>query len=168
MADRDQYLDQAVLDPDAYGVADESWWQRICDGLGHAFVAPDFFRMDAVREWLASEQVRSDLRNLARARLLGEQADDVAARGRLRAAYMAATGEAKRFAEDRVEVALGVLAGGFVGSVDRALELIVGLQQAAARENRALHRETHAQLAEVGDAVAAVWGCCARRPVATG
>lgn len=49
------------------GVADEGWWQRICDGIGRAFVAPDFFRIDAVREWLASEQVPSDLRNLARA-----------------------------------------------------------------------------------------------------
>jgi hypothetical protein len=37
--------------------------------------------------------VRSDLKALARARLLGDEADDAAAYDRLRSAYMDATGE---------------------------------------------------------------------------
>ena len=149
----DKIFDE-TLDRLRGGVADEGWWRRVCDSLGHAVVAPDFLRVVSVREWLAAEQVRSDLKVLARARLLGHEADDAAAHRRLRSAYMDATGEAGRFAKDRIEVALGVLAAGFAGSVDRMQRPVIGLQQAAARENRGLHRETHAQLVELSDAVA--------------
>ena len=68
---------------------------------------------------------------------------------------MGATGEAERFADDRIDIALGVLAAGFAAIVDRAQEPVIGLTQAAARENLDLHRQTHARLDEVSDAVAA-------------
>jgi hypothetical protein len=85
----DKIFDES-LDRLRGGIADEGWWNRICSDVGHALVAPEFFRIHSVREWLAAEQVRSDLKALARARLLGDHANDDAAHRRLQSAYMEA------------------------------------------------------------------------------
>ena len=99
---------------------DEVWWKRILDSVGHALVAPDFFRVESVREWLREAQVRSDLTAIATDRVLGHAEDDAAARQRLRQAYMRCTGEAAHLADDRIDVALAVLAAGFVAGIEPA------------------------------------------------
>jgi hypothetical protein len=65
----DKIFDE-ILDRLRGGITDEGWWKRVCSNVGHAIVAPEFFHIHSVREWLAAEQVRSDLEALARARLL--------------------------------------------------------------------------------------------------
>lgn len=137
------------------GVPDEAWWKRVLDSVGHALVAPDFFRVASVREWLAQRQVRADLAAIATARVLGHAEDDAEARERLRQAYMRCTGEAARLADDRVDVALAVLAAGFVAGVEPAHRVGIAYQQAAVVENRGLHLETQGQIGEIREAIAA-------------
>src|SRR4051794_30472423 len=84
------------------GVADEAWWKQLLDSVGHALVAPDFFRVASGREWLSEPQVRTDLAALATARVLGHPEDDAAARERLRQAYTRCTGEAAHLADDLI------------------------------------------------------------------
>lgn len=126
-------------------VPDEAWWEQFLIRVEHHIVAPNFFRVDAVREWLAEHQVRCDLTALAKARLLGHDKDDAEARGRLRQAYLRRTGEGAHVADDRIEVALAVLAAGFIASIEPSQRTMFAYGQAAAADNLRLHRETQAR-----------------------
>jgi hypothetical protein len=86
------------------GNVDDAWWRNLLARIGHQFVVPDFLRKPALQEWLGDEQVQTDVKALARARILGANTDDLEARLRIRRAYSQSTGEDERLAEGPIEV----------------------------------------------------------------
>jgi hypothetical protein len=126
----------ATLDRLCGGNIDDTWWHNLLNRIGHPFVAPDFLRMPALQEWLADGQVQSDVKALARQRILGADEDDPAAQTRLRRAYAAVTGEDERLADGPIAVVLAILAAGYVGSIAPQLQPIAGMIQASTQQHR--------------------------------
>jgi hypothetical protein len=126
----------ATLDRLCGGNIDETWWHNLLNCIGHPFIAPDFLRMPALQEWLADEQVQSDVKALARQRILGADEDDPETQTRLRRAYAAVTGEDERLADGPIAVVLAILAAGYVGSIAPQLQPIAGMIQASTQQHR--------------------------------
>jgi len=118
------------------GNIDGAWWRNLLAGIGQQFVAPDFLRKPALQEWLDDEQVQTDVKALARARILGAMADDAETCLRLRRAYSQSTGEDERLAEGPIEVVLAILTAGYLGNLASSLDLIAGMIQGSTRESR--------------------------------
>jgi hypothetical protein len=130
------------------GNVDAAWWRNLLARLGQQFVAPDFLRKPALQEWLTDEQARTDVKALARARILGATADDAEARLRLGRAYSQSTGEHERLAEGPIEVVLAILVAGYLASINSSFEPLAGMLQGSARESREASREVQAQLGD--------------------
>ena len=45
-------------------------WRQLLDRVGHNYVSPDFLRKPALCEWLATEEVATDFKALAKDLLL--------------------------------------------------------------------------------------------------
>ena len=113
------------------GRVDDTWWRRVLDELAHAYVAPTFFGKPAVRDWLDLPDVQDGLLALATAEVLDQKLpDELAIRGRLAEKYSEQTGEATRFAETPIDVAIAVLTAGYIASIPSEQRSLAGIFQA--------------------------------------
>lgn len=126
-----------TLDRLCQGNVDDAWWRNVLDRLEQKYVAPDFLRKPALQEWLADNQVQADFKALARARIMGAEADDPNVLGRLRHAYADSTGEHEQLAKGPIIVTAAILAAGYLASMGPEQQALAGMVQAAAQETRA-------------------------------
>lgn len=120
----DQDLDRTIARLGAmHDEGNRSWWDELLIRFGQMVVQPDLFQVAAVKEWLSQEEVRADLKALAKAHIHGSvPASD--AQARLEQAYMTATGEARNLAQDHIEIAVTVMVAGawaLLGPGDRVV-----------------------------------------------
>jgi len=103
----DQQLDAALA---RLGTIDKNleFWNKLLTELGAAATRPEFFELPSVRKWLSDNQVQTDFKSLARARLIGNDTD-TGALNRIRDKYSAATGEVPHRATYSIVVVLAVL-----------------------------------------------------------
>lgn len=102
------------------GQLDDDWWQQILDKLGHKYVAPDFLRVPALRDWLRLEAVEDGLVALAKANVMGTvHGAEPDVRKRLRACYADVTGEAEHRANGPIDVVVAVLTAGYLAAIPR-------------------------------------------------
>ena len=132
------------------GRVDGSWWRRLLDSVGQAYVAPDWIKAQPVRDWLADQEVAASLLSLATSDLLhtARTADDSAARER----YAELTGDDHEKASEAVDVVVAVLVAGYCASVPSDQRPAVGLFQAlAARVSAPPDPATEAAHTEVAE-----------------
>jgi len=86
----------------------KSWWKDLLTGTVKTYTRPDFFELPSVRDWLSEEQVKTDLKTLARARLIGEDLDTETL-ARLRKRYCVATGESEFWGTYAIAIVIAVL-----------------------------------------------------------
>ena len=79
------------------GSIDSGWWQSLLDQFGQQYIAPEFLRKPALRQWLAEEPVANDLKAIATWRIMATDQDEAATRDRLAQSYSNRTGEALYF-----------------------------------------------------------------------
>ena len=118
-------LDQTLVRLGAMGDADNrAWWQDLLTSFEQSVVQPDLFQVAAVEEWLSLDEVRKDLKALARAHIHGSEIPP-AAKDRLVRAYMQATGEAEHLALDHIEIAVTVMVAGAVAPLNHGDRLLL-------------------------------------------
>ena len=112
------------------GSINEAWWRNILLRIGLVYIAPDFLRQPALREWLAGEQVADDLKSLAKEMILmGETIRNPEFHGRLAESYSNQTGESSDLADDPIDVVVAILVAGFIASVTSDLRPVAGMLQ---------------------------------------
>ena len=73
------------------GSVADAWWRQVLTQMQQAYVAPDFFKMPAVRSWLDEVLVQEDIVSLARPNVMGQMAEgEDEVRKRLSEIYSAA------------------------------------------------------------------------------
>ena len=122
------------------GDVEDRWWSKLLNVVGHEYVAPEFLRMPALREWLARGEIQADIKALACQRVMGDDVDDQDAVERLSRAYAESTGEDERLADWPIRVVIAVVVAGYFGSIDRPQLPIAGMLQAIANESRTAHQ----------------------------
>ena len=118
-----------TLDRIRGGNINSSWWQSLLAQFGQQYIAPDFLRKPALREWLAEEQVANDLKAIATWRIVGTAQDEAAHRDRLAQSYSNRTGEALYLAAGPIDVVVAILVAGYLGSVPPEQRAITGILQ---------------------------------------
>ena len=103
----DQQLETALA---RLGSIDENieFWQRLLTAIGATYTRPLFFESPQIREWLSNEEVKIDLRNLARDRLIGRPIND-GTLSRIREKCKEMTGMGARKSTYAIVVVLAVL-----------------------------------------------------------
>ena len=68
----DKQLEEALA---RLGSIDENqeFWQRLLTEIGATYTRPVYFEFSQIRKWLSDDQVKSDLKNLARDRFIGNK-----------------------------------------------------------------------------------------------
>ena len=129
------------------GSVDDGWWRSVLMAWEQTYVAPDFFRKPMVRSWLQLAEVEDGFLGIARAHVMGQEADDeVGIRGRLAESYSEQTGEAARFAEVPIDVVVATLTAGYFASMPREQRPVAGMIQAG-------HSEVVRQIDRIGDRI---------------
>jgi hypothetical protein len=114
----------------------DEWWRKLLHILEHEYITPEFLQKPAIQDWLADERVGSEIKKLARARILGDDAIYEKEISLIRAAYAEKTGENKKLANGPIDIVLAVIALGYLASIDSALKPVVGILQATHEETR--------------------------------
>ena len=113
------------------GNVDDSWWQRVLSEMASEYVASDFFRKPAVRNWLNVEGVQEAFVAIARANIMGQTAaDEEEIRTFLAESYSHQTGEEQRFAKVPIDAVVASLTGGYIASIPREQRSLAGMIQA--------------------------------------
>lgn len=109
------------------GAIDENlpWWKSLLTGILKTYIRPEFFKLQSVRDWLSEEQVKTDLKALARARLIGEGLDTETL-ARLRERYCAATGEIEFWGTYAIAIVIAVLQASAHGGLSPAQGILLG------------------------------------------
>ena len=136
------------------GDVDESWWRAILNRFGQMYVAPDSLKKPALQEWLADRHVSDDLKDLAKAILMGRAISDSAARERLARNYSDRTGEAVQSANGPIEIVVAILVGGYIASIPSDQHPVVSmLQEFSGRFNERLDRWEQVNLPALKDPI---------------
>ena len=103
----DKQLEDALA---RLGSIDENqeFWQKLLAEIGAAYTRPVYFEFSQIRNWLSDEQVKSDLKNLARERFIGKNTDNDTL-NRIREKYTEMTGVGAYGATYAIPVVLAVL-----------------------------------------------------------
>ena len=149
-----------TLDRIRGGSIDSGWWQSLLDRFDQQYIAPDFLRKPALREWLAEEPVANDLKTIATWRILATAQDEAAPRDRLAQSYSNRTGEAHYLAVRPIDVVVAILVAGYIGPIraeDRAVagmlqtgisqigDCLDGLSQAVSHLTDPITRQAHTE-----------------------
>ena len=119
-----------TLDRLRRGQITDSWWQEILNKLGHKFVAPDFLKKPALRQWLSIREVEEALLSITSAHIMGTSIDDEAnIYGQLSQRYADVTGEAEHLAKRPIEVVIAVLTAGFIARIPSNQHAIAAMIQ---------------------------------------
>ena len=108
---------------------DSGWWQGLLDRFGQKYIAPDFLRRPALREWLAEESVAVDLKSIATWRIMATSQDEAATRDRLAQSYSNRTGEALYLAAHPIDVVVAILIGGHLAAIPPDQRAVAGVLQ---------------------------------------
>jgi hypothetical protein len=114
---------------------DDVWWRKLLDCIEHKYVAPDFLQKPALLEWLADSHVQADFKALARARIMGADADNPKILSRLRRTYADKTGEHERLANGPIIVTVAILAAGYLASIAPEQKALAGMVQERQRNS---------------------------------
>ena len=134
------------------GDVDEAWWRNFLTRIKHSYVAPVFLCKPALLEWLGVEQVQSDLKALARSRIMGADADSEDIWMSLRGTYAVYTGEDERLADGPIDVVITVLAAGYFTGMSSGEQALAGMMQAVSQQVVDLHSTLESQLKSTGPA----------------
>lgn len=105
----------------------EKWWRQLLTYFKSKYVAPNLFMKPALRDWLADQGVAERLKDLAAAKLVGTSEYDAADLKSLIDSYGVATGEARRFAESAVDIAVAMLVAGALAKMSEGTRLATGI-----------------------------------------
>ena len=126
---------------------DDSWWRSVLKAWEQTYIAPDFFRKPAVRSWLELTEVEDGFLAIARAHVIGQEANNEAeVRRRLVENYSEQTGEAAHFAELPINVVVATLAAGYFASIPKEQWSLAGMIQAS-------HSEVVRKIDRIGDQI---------------
>ena len=112
------------------GSIEDARWKKILSTCGQEYVSPDFVKEPALQEWLAEEQVATDLKLLATKYLLIGDENNDEPRTRLIESYASLTGEANHLANEPIDVVLAILLGGYLASIPSDQHASTGISQA--------------------------------------
>lgn len=130
---------------------DDAWLNQILTSIEHPLVTPQCLRQPEIRDWLADNQVRHDLKALARAKLLGGSTSHGNVEERLIQAYARISAKPTAFAMEATNVIVMILVTGYRASLDGQTTPLAGLIQAAATENRDGLEELSQEISGVGN-----------------
>jgi hypothetical protein len=115
---------------------EDSWLSQIQTSIEHPLITPELLREQDIRDWLAGDQVRCDLKALASARLLGVVEDDNYVKQRLIQAHSSISIKPKAFAVEAINSAVAILVAGYRASLKGPLAPVAGLIQAGVTAQR--------------------------------
>ena len=87
---------------------DQEFWKRLLTETGATYTRPVYFEFSQIRNWVSDDQVKADLKNLARERFIGESTDNDTL-NRIREKYTEVTGVGDYGATYATAVVLAVL-----------------------------------------------------------
>lgn len=117
------------------GQVDDRWWRQLFDVIGQNYVAPDWVKEPVVQELLASDQVRADLMEIAKAKIVDSPLrEEESIRKRLSEAYSGDGGGSTDWVKEAIDVIVGVLAAGYIATIPREQRALAGLVQELHRE----------------------------------
>ena len=132
----------------------DTWWRNLLTAVGHKYVAPDFLKVHAIREWLSHDEVAKDLRVLAADLVMGVSAERSEERERLAAEYSKFTGEDRRRAHGPIDAVTGILVAGYLSSIPSNQRPLAGmLQQLLGSFNERLDNLEEKQVAALTELV---------------
>ena len=111
------------------GNVTNTWWRNLLTAVGHKYVAPDFLRVHAIREWLSREEVAKDFRVLAADLVMGVSVERSEERERLATEYSKSTGEDRRRAHGPIDAVTGILVAGYISSIPSNQRPLAGMLQ---------------------------------------
>ena len=115
---------------------EDRWLSQIQTFIEHPLITPEFLRQQDIRDWLAEDRVRCDLKALASARLLGVVEDDNNVKQRLIQAHSSISGKPYAFAVEAIDTVVAILVAGYRASLKGPLAPVAGLIQAGVTEQR--------------------------------
>lgn len=128
---------------------EDGWIKPILTTIAHPFVTPQFLREQEVKDWLADEQVRRDLKTLAIRQLLGSTTPDTETQKRLIEAYSAVSTKLAPTAIEATNAIVAILVAGYQASLQAKPAPLAGLIQAASTENRGALERVSQQVSSV-------------------
>ena len=132
---------------------DDGWIKPILTTIVHPFVTPQFLREQEVKDWLADEQVRRDLKILAIRQLLGNTMPDTETRKRLIEAYSVVTTKPAPTALEATNAIVAILVAGYKASLQAKPAPIAGLVQAGTTEHREGIERVSQQIASIAERI---------------
>ena len=136
------------------GNVTDTWWRNLLAVVEHKYVAPDFLKVHAIREWLGQEEVAKDFRVLAADLVMGVSVERTEERERLAAEYSKYTGEDRRRAHGPIDAVTGILVAGYLSSIPSNQRALAGmLQQVHGSFNERLDNLEEKQVAALTDLV---------------
>jgi hypothetical protein len=132
---------------------EDGWINPILTSIAHPFVTPQFLREQEVKVWLADEQVRRDLKDLATQQLLGigNAPRDAEIRTRLIEVYSAVSTKPAPTAIEATNGIVAILVAGYQASLEAKPAPLGGLIQAASMENRESFARVDQQVSSVAE-----------------
>ena len=111
------------------GNVEDSWWGKLLNKLGQEFIAPEFLKKSELQQWIADERVASDLKTLAKRKLMGDTQSDPQFVKELGQLYAEKTGEAERLAGVPIDVIVDILVAGYLASIPSEQHPLAGMLQ---------------------------------------
>ncbi|MDT3775996.1 hypothetical protein PJI16_00280 [Nitrospira sp. MA-1] len=130
---------------------DDTFLSQIKSHIEHPLVTPQFLREEEIKYWLSDPQVRSDLKALASARIVGSIADDNEVVERLRKTHRNISNKENPFADEAIEVVVNILIAGYKASIHGDLIPLSGMIQAGAKANKEGFEKTGEELGGIRD-----------------
>lgn len=125
---------------------EDTFLSQIKADIEHPLVTPQFLREPEIKEWLSDHQVRTDLKALASANLIGASEDADEVRDRLRVAHENISKKEVPFADEAIEVVVNILIAGYKASIHEDLVPLAGMIQAGAKANKEGFNKTSEEL----------------------
>lgn len=130
---------------------EDGWIKPILTTIAHPIVTPQFLREQEVKDWLADEQVRRDLKALARRHILENTTPDADAQERLIRAYIAVSNKPTANAIEATNAIVAILVAGYQASLETKAVPLAGLIQAASSESRGTLERVSQQVSSVAE-----------------
>ena len=130
---------------------EDTFLSQIQTFLAHRIITPQFLREAEIKNWLSDHQIRTDLKALASARLMGSSADVNEAVERLREAHLKISKKEIPFADEAIEVVVDILLAGYKASIHSDTVPLSGMVQAGAKANKEGFEKTGKVLISISD-----------------
>ncbi len=130
---------------------EDGWLKPILTTLSHPIVTPQFLREQEVKDWLANEHVRRDLKAMAARRLLGASTPDTETQERLLHAYATVSTKPAPTGIEAINGIIAILVAGYQDSLQAKPAPLAGLIQAASTENRGALERVNQEMSSVAE-----------------